>query len=1390
MRKCSIKKIIVALLLLWVIRSGQPLKVFAGEDTDTKDYLAEYEATRYDEDDGLVSSEINAIAQTTDGYLWVGTYSGLYRYDGLEFDRVVLDERISNVMALFVDSAGRLWIGTNDSGIACYDPADGSIVFYTSSEGLSADTIRSISEDDKGNVYVGTVSGLSVISVDGTVSIPQEYEELAGIRSLDSDRDGVVAGVTNSGTLFIVRDGKVLYTKDYPQEGIDYTVVDYSDGGRILAGTTGTILQGMIFDGIACRTEYEADTGSTAYFNDIIFDAAHGVYFFAAENGLGVIDPKSREITDMMQYRFESSVSGVIKDYQGNIWFVSNKQGILEYSPNPFTNVFVKAGLDDAVVNSVALHDGRIYIGTDDGLRIINEKKMKAEENALTQELKGVRIRHIMEDSKGHLWISTYAQNGLIEAVNGNTVNYNELNGTLGGRFRYVLEMQDGVIAAASNVGLNYISEGKVIKTLGIEDGINAQILTMVQEADGTLIAGTDGDGVYVIKDGAIIKRIGKEEGLETLVVLRIVACDDGYLYVTSNAIYYGDKDSARRLRSFPYNNNYDIHISDDEAWTSSSAGIYIVKTDELIADKEYSYSLLDHTRGFNTTLTANAWNAVLPGAHRLLLCCTDGVRAVDTTDYDYLAKECYITVKKISCADEEIQPAADGSYTIPAVKGRIQIQSAVLNYTLSNPLVRMYLEGATDNGITVYQKDLVPLEYTNLPYGNYTLHVQMLDTLGNKVLRDEAFRIIKKPRILELVWVRVLILLLGALLVGFAVWRWMQSHIILRQYEQIRLAKEEAERANSAKSRFLANMSHEIRTPINTIMGMDEMILREDVSRDQKEYTSSVTGYARDIKRAAESLLSLINDILDLSKIESGKMNLVEQDYDTEEMLRAIVTMIRVRSNEKNLEFTVDADPLLPRKLHGDFGKIKQVLLNMLTNAVKYTEKGGFTLKLEVLEKDDKYCSIRYSVKDTGIGIKEEDMDKLFSAFERLDEKRNSGIQGTGLGLDISRQFVELMGDELKCDSVYGKGSTFYFTMKQAVVDAEAIGIFDESREEVKEGKYIPLFTAADAEVLVVDDNEMNLQVIRGLLKGTKVKITTAMSGRECLDKIRDKAYHIVLLDHMMPGMDGIETVHEIRKEHKDLPVIALTANAATSGEDYYISEGFNGFLAKPVDASLLEKTLAKYLPDELKHEATEEDIREETESEELGILENIEGISVKDGIKNCGSADAFCKTVKTFYDTLTEKADEIEKAYNDEDWKFYTIKVHALKSSARIIGAKELSGMAERMEDAGKNDRIDEIKQETEALLELYRSYAGKLSVLDQEETGDEKEEIPADMLEDAYGALTELIPMMDMDGVEMVVASVEEYRMKEKDEKFFKELRKKMQQADWDAMMKMMG
>ena len=276
-----------------------------------------------------------------------------------------------------------------------------------------------------------------------------------------------------------------------------------------------------------------------------------------------------------------------------------------------------------------------------------------------------------------------------------------------------------------------------------------------------------------------------------------------------------------------------------------------------------------------------------------------------------------------------------------------------------------------------------------------------------------------------------------------------MTGTIIRRQYEEIRLAKEEAERANSAKSRFLANMSHEIRTPINTIMGMDEMILREDATDVPKNYLLSVVNYALDIRNASESLLGLINDLLDLSKIESGKMHLVEQEYDTEELLRSIVSMIRVRSSEKDLSFEIDIDEKLPKRLYGDQGKIKQVTLNLLTNAVKYTDVGGLKLSVLVTGIEDDGCSLRISVKDSGIGVKEEDMEKLFTAYERLDEEKNSGIQGTGLGLDISRRFSELMEGKLWCESVYGEGSEFIFTLNQKIIDKTGIGKFDENAQD-----------------------------------------------------------------------------------------------------------------------------------------------------------------------------------------------------------------------------------------------------------------------------------------------------------------------------------------------------
>jgi len=560
------------------------------------------------------------------------------------------------------------------------------------------------------------------------------------------------------------------------------------------------------------------------------------------------------------------------------------------------------------------------------------------------------------------------------------------------------------------------------------------------------------------------------------------------------------------------------------------------------------------------------------------------------------------------------------------------------------------------------------------------------------------------------------------------------------RYAEEVKKAKDEAEKANEAKSDFLANMSHEIRTPINAVMGMNAMILRESDDANVREYAGKA-------HNASKTLLALINDILDLSKIEAGKMEIVKDVYYLSSVLNNVVNMMRVKAEEKKLEFKVEIDEEIPDELMGDETRISQVIINILNNAVKYTREGSVCLKIEKLagmpgcgdgdipEDLDGECVeqdeivLKISVSDTGIGIREEDMGKLFGNFERLDQKANKNVEGTGLGLSITGKMVEMMNGRIEVESVYGEGSTFTIYIPQAVEGDVKIGNFEEKfAQYVKSlNAYKETFRAPGAHILVVDDNEMNLFVVEKLLKTTEVTVSCCDSGERCLELIRQRHFDVILLDHMMPELDGVETLKRMKqmKNHlcKDTPVIALTANAIVGVREMYLADGFDDYLSKPIDANELEAMLRKHLPkDKVVVEILEPQVSVEeffgpviSDDELFAVEAEPEGEAMHTGtyidrdtamLYCAGSEEIFCEFLGMFCNLHEQKKALIEKCYAEEDWNGYGIELHSLKSTSLSIGGKKISELAFELEKAGKSGDGEYIRLHHEEAMTLYEA------------------------------------------------------------------------------------
>lgn len=585
------------------------------------------------------------------------------------------------------------------------------------------------------------------------------------------------------------------------------------------------------------------------------------------------------------------------------------------------------------------------------------------------------------------------------------------------------------------------------------------------------------------------------------------------------------------------------------------------------------------------------------------------------------------------------------------------------------------------------------------------------------------------------------------------------QNHLMKRLVLQ-------TEDANRAKTNFVSNMSHEIRTPMNSIVGITEILLRSRHSPKEQEYLLNIQSSGR-------VLLTIINDVLDCSKMEAGKMQLFDEPYDTCSLFHDLRISMENRIGHSGLELIYDIDQDIPCKLKGDMGRIRQVIINLVNNAIKYTEKGSVRFSVHVRQKNTDKVMLYYEVADTGIGIRKEDHKILFDAFQRVEMDRNRYVEGTGLGLTISQNLVNMMGGVIEVESEYGKGSRFFFTIEQTIIDPTPVSAvnYNGQKDNVTEKEAECLFIAPEAHILLVDDNELNLVVAKELLKPLRMQIDTAENGLQAVKMVRGSQYDLVLMDHMMPVMDGIEAAKAIRAlpedKYQKLPIIALTANAMVDARKEFLNAGMNGFVAKPIDFARICNQLKLWLPKDLVRDVPKEEAKkllaDDLSDREIQPEDPQMGFSFEEGVNHCGSKAALMKTIRIFYRTIDSKANKIEQCLKEGLIGDYVIEVHALKSSALLIGAVPLSEAAKELEDYGKQGKTEVLEEKTPDVLTLYRDLKNILRPYAEKEEDAKKEFSDGEWIT-ALQQIHQCVEQFDLDGVDQIMEQLEEYQVPE--------------------------
>lgn len=806
-KKSNIKKIMAHVLTL-VLMCGMLVQgVQAKEYTETaggedEGKLAEdynkYLQTIYGRKNGIPGGLANDIAQTNDGVLWFGTYGGLYRYNGSDFEWIDEYESVKTVNCLYRDEEGRLWIGTNDSGVSIIVKDTLSNVI-SHEDGLAADSVRCITQSADGDYYVGTTGELSVLTLAGGLSVKQTIHEVTYARSISADSVGNVAVVTDEGSLYLVNSGTIT-EKIVNDDGVGYTSCLFIED-TLYAGTSDNEIEIYSLAGNAVvyqRTlvcEGIQNIKSLYFYDD-------GTLFVCADNGAAYFDCNGNYQL-INTGAFNSSIDHMLVDYQGNLWFTSSRLGVMRMCKSIFSWADYSSEDEEQVVNSTAVKDGVLYIGTDRGLVIYDEEADTVCENELTEALDGVRIRCIYTDTHENMWICTSGKGVYELTADEELLVYDSNNGAGGSKFRTMVELEGGEMLAAGDLGLTFIKNGEVKNIVGYQDGMNnPKVLCAIEQSDGTILAGTDGNGIDVIKDGKVVGNLGKDDGLSSEVVLRMVKDEEngGIFVVTSNNICYMDNEGIRILDNFPYYNNYDVVVgSDNTLFVLSSAGIYVVDKNEMLAGKDIEYKLLDSRAGLDAALTPNAWNGIDEDGDVYLS--TDvGVMCMNLNNYEVSIRSYRMQMKSIEL--DNVKYIVDSGEDIRIASGvqKIEIFPEIINYSVNVPYVSVYLEGYDDKPRVMPQSELSGIIYTGLPIGTYTFHLSVLDSKGQNPIVENTYTIIKEAEIYDHWWFILYMVAVFAIAVAYLTWlifRTQVQRVLSLQKKELELAKTQLELGN-----------------------------------------------------------------------------------------------------------------------------------------------------------------------------------------------------------------------------------------------------------------------------------------------------------------------------------------------------------------------------------------------------------------------------------------------------------------------------------------------------------------------------------------------------------------------------------------------------------------